>query len=51
MRKIIYRGYKAEEIDINNWHISKDGKVVSKAISEDAAYLWIDGEKAVEHKK
>lgn len=47
----LYRGYEIMQRSTHKWDVLKDGARVHTARSEDAAFLWIDGEKAVEHKK
>lgn len=47
--KITYRGFEIEHTNLG-WQVSKNDKNRYLADSEDAAYHWIDGEKAVEHK-
>jgi hypothetical protein len=49
-RQMIYRGFDIKQTE-HGWTISRGGEEVHTAKTEDAAYLWIDGFKATEHKK
>lgn len=46
----IYRGYEIEQTELG-CDVYKDGKLVQSCKDEDAAYHWVNGEKAVEHKQ
>lgn len=48
---IIYRGFSVDPSGAGYIIKDKTGKVVQTVDNENEAYFWIDGEKAVEHKK
>lgn len=48
---ITYRGFDIDELEDGRYVVKKDGEVKEYSRNLEDAYLWVDGEKATEHKR